>query len=166
MPAGSGTVHAGLNAWPMLSVPFRVLEVDEAAMEWSWEAHLGPLRLRLEHGVTGHPSGSATWLRVHGPLRWSWPTPRWRDLRSIGSSQPERAYCDTTSVKGTPMPTFVWVIIWAVVILTVAALYVRERRSGRDEVGDFDRHRHEAVREAGVRADIRGPGAQSGGFGF
>jgi len=65
---GSGTVHAGLLAWPTLGVPFRVLEVDEAAMEWSWRAHLGPLSLRLEHGVTGHPTGSSTWLRVHGPL--------------------------------------------------------------------------------------------------
>jgi hypothetical protein len=45
-----------------------VLAVDEAAREWSWEARLGPLRLRLEHGVTAHIDGSATWLRVHGPL--------------------------------------------------------------------------------------------------
>jgi len=43
------------------------------------------------------------------------------------------------------MPTFVWLFIWAVVILTGSALYVRERRSGRKGVADFDRHRHEAV---------------------
>ena len=65
---GVGTVRAGLLPWPTLGVPFTVLAVDEAAMQWSWEARLGPLRLRLEHGVTGHPTGSATWLRVHGPL--------------------------------------------------------------------------------------------------
>jgi len=65
---GSGTVHAGLLAWPTLGVPFRVLEVDETAMEWSWQARIGPVRLRLEHGVTGHLTGSSTWLRVHGPL--------------------------------------------------------------------------------------------------
>jgi hypothetical protein len=65
---GSGTVRAGLLGWPTLGVPFRVLEVDETAMEWSWEARLGVLRLRLEHGVTPHPTGSATWLRVRGPL--------------------------------------------------------------------------------------------------
>ena len=65
---GSGTVRAGLLRWPTLGVPFRVLEVDETAMEWSWEARLGVLRLRLEHGVTGHPAGSSTWLRVHGPM--------------------------------------------------------------------------------------------------
>jgi hypothetical protein len=65
---GSGTVHAGLAVWPTLAVPFRVLEVDESAMEWSWQARLGPLGLRLEHGVTRHLTGSSTWLRVHGPL--------------------------------------------------------------------------------------------------
>jgi hypothetical protein len=65
---GTGTVRAGLLHRPTLGIPFRVLAVDEAAREWSWEARLGPLRLRLEHGVTAHVDGSATWLRVHGPL--------------------------------------------------------------------------------------------------
>jgi hypothetical protein len=65
---GTGTVRAGLLPWPTLGVPFRVLEVDEVAMQWSWEARIGPLRLRLEHGVTSHLTGSSTWLRVHGPL--------------------------------------------------------------------------------------------------
>jgi hypothetical protein len=65
---GTGTVRAGLLPWPTLGVPFRVLEVDEVAMQWSWEARTGPLRLRLEHGVTSHLTGSSTWLRVHGPL--------------------------------------------------------------------------------------------------
>jgi hypothetical protein len=65
---GTGTVRAGLLPRPTLGIPFEVLAVDETAMEWEWVASLGPLRLRLEHGVTAHPSGSATWLRVHGPL--------------------------------------------------------------------------------------------------
>ncbi len=65
---GSGTVRAGLRSWPTLGVPFEVLEVDESAMEWSWRAHLGPVRLHLEHGVIPYPTGSSTWLRVHGPL--------------------------------------------------------------------------------------------------
>jgi len=64
------------------------------------------------------------------------------------------------------MPTYVWLIICAVPIATVAVFYVRERRSGRKVVADFDRHQHEAVRDAGVRADVRGPSAQPGGFGF
>jgi hypothetical protein len=65
---GTGTVRAGLLARPTLGIPFRVLAFDEAAREWAWEARLGPLRLRLEHGVTAHLTGSSTWLRVHGPL--------------------------------------------------------------------------------------------------
>jgi len=65
---GTGTVRAGLLPRPTLGIPFRVLAVDEAAREWSWQARFGPLRLRLEHGVTSHLTGSSTWLRVHGPL--------------------------------------------------------------------------------------------------
>ncbi len=60
------------------------------------------------------------------------------------------------------MPPFVWLLIWALVILVLAALYIRERRSGRKEVASFDRHQHEAVRQAGVNLDVRGPnGPQS-----
>jgi len=65
---GTGTVRAGLLHRPTLGVPFRVLAVDEPAREWAWEVRLGPLRLRLEHGVTAHLDGSSTWLRVHGSL--------------------------------------------------------------------------------------------------
>jgi hypothetical protein len=65
---GTGNVHAGPLSRPTLKVPFRVLAVDEHALEWSWQVHLGPIRLRLEHGVTATPDGSSTWLRVHGPL--------------------------------------------------------------------------------------------------
>jgi hypothetical protein len=64
----TGTVRAGLLARPTLGIAFRVLAVDEAAREWAWEAWLGPVRMRLEHGVTAHLTGSSTWLRVHGPL--------------------------------------------------------------------------------------------------
>src|SRR4051812_36018445 len=65
---GTGTVRAGLIPRPTLGIAFRVLAVDEAGREWSWEAWLGPLRLRLEHGVTAQLGGSTTWLRIHGPL--------------------------------------------------------------------------------------------------
>lgn len=64
---GTGTVRAGLFPWPTIGVPFRILEVDEPAREWAWQAKLGPLSMRLEHGVTAHLRGSSTWLRVHGP---------------------------------------------------------------------------------------------------
>ncbi|MCW2849689.1 MAG: hypothetical protein JWR90_3663 [Marmoricola sp.] len=65
---GAGTVRAGLLPRPTLGVPFEVLAVDEMAMQWAWRAHLGPVSLHLVHGVTAHPSGCATWLRVTGPL--------------------------------------------------------------------------------------------------
>ncbi len=65
---GTGTVRAGLLPHPTLGIRFRVLAVDEADREWAWEAWFGPVRLRLEHGVTAHLTGSSTWLRVHGPL--------------------------------------------------------------------------------------------------
>jgi hypothetical protein len=64
----TGTVHAGLLARPTLPVRFEVLAVDEAGREWAWRAHLGPLSLRLEHGVSPDGAGASTCLRVHGPL--------------------------------------------------------------------------------------------------
>src|SRR3954453_19574551 len=51
-PGGTGSVRAGLLPRPTLGIPFRVLGVDEDAREWAWEARLGPLVLKLEHGVT------------------------------------------------------------------------------------------------------------------
>lgn len=65
---GTGTVRAGLLPRPTVGIPFEVLAVDEKAMEWAWRARIGPIGLHLEHGVAAHPSGSATWLRVSGPL--------------------------------------------------------------------------------------------------
>jgi hypothetical protein len=67
-PGATGTVRAGLLPRPTLGIHFEVLAVDEDAREWAWRARLGPVVLRLEHGVTADPRGSATWLRVHGPL--------------------------------------------------------------------------------------------------
>jgi Polyketide cyclase / dehydrase and lipid transport len=65
---GTGTVHAGPLPFPTLPVGFEILTVDEHAHTWSWRVRFGLLALRLEHGVTAEPAGSATWLRVHGPL--------------------------------------------------------------------------------------------------
>ncbi len=64
----TGTVHAGLLARPTLPVAFEVLAVDEARRTWEWRAHVGPISLHLEHGVSPDTVGSATWLRVHGML--------------------------------------------------------------------------------------------------
>lgn len=53
-------------------VPFQVDAVDEQSRTWAWTVspRLGPVRLvrlHLEHGVEPEGSGSATWLRMHGP---------------------------------------------------------------------------------------------------
>jgi hypothetical protein len=64
----TGTVHAGLLPRPTLPVPFEVLAVDESQREWAWRAQVGPISLRLEHGVAPDGDGASTWLRVHGAL--------------------------------------------------------------------------------------------------
>lgn len=49
-------------------VTFTVREVDEAARRWSWTVQVGPVRLRLQHGVRERPEGCTTWLTIIGPL--------------------------------------------------------------------------------------------------
>ncbi len=67
-----GRLRPGLTGevWSILPVPvaFQVLEVDAKRRRWSWRAALGPLRLRLDHGVDARDIGCATWLTMHGPL--------------------------------------------------------------------------------------------------
>ena len=62
------------------------------------------------------------------------------------------------------MPTYAWILIWAVVLGTVAFLALRERRAGRRMTADVDRLQFDAQKEAGVRSDLRGPNT-FGGFG-
>ena len=49
-------------------VRFVIDDVDEAERTWTWRVRLGPVTLRLWHGVEARPGGCATTLRVHGPL--------------------------------------------------------------------------------------------------
>ena len=57
------------------------------------------------------------------------------------------------------MSTAVWILVWAVILGTVAFFLVRERRLGRKQPDDFDRTRHEAVGESTMRSQTHGPGA-------
>ena len=60
----TGRVRAPLG----IAVPFRVEDVDEAARRWTWQVHVGPVRLRLLHWVQPAPDGGATTgLRITGP---------------------------------------------------------------------------------------------------
>ncbi|MBE7186804.1 SRPBCC family protein [Jatrophihabitans endophyticus] len=51
-----------------VSVRFVVDEVDHVGRTWSWTVHAGPVQLLLHHAVRADPGGSATSLRVEGPL--------------------------------------------------------------------------------------------------
>ena len=64
------------------------------------------------------------------------------------------------------MPTYAWIVMWTVLLGGLAVMTVREIRSGRKITADVDRMQHQAHGEAGTRADLRGPGASSGGLGF
>jgi hypothetical protein len=61
----AGRVYAPLGVY----VSFVVDAYDEVQRQWSWTARRGPLKLHLTHGVEARGAhGSATWLRVRGPL--------------------------------------------------------------------------------------------------
>lgn len=47
---------------------FTVDSVDEAARRWSWTVRRFPITVRLEHAVHKQGGGSATSLRIDGPL--------------------------------------------------------------------------------------------------
>ncbi len=51
-----------------LRVPFEVTSVDAEAMKWSWRVRIGPVAVRLDHGVAAHPGGVRTTLDLHGLL--------------------------------------------------------------------------------------------------
>ena len=60
-----------------LRIAFKVLDVDDAAMSWSWRVGAGPLRLRMRHRVLGRRSGGSTaTLEIDGPG----PAPRMTGL--------------------------------------------------------------------------------------
>jgi hypothetical protein len=63
------------------------------------------------------------------------------------------------------MPSIVWILMWIVIIGVIAFFTVREIRSGRKQAPEFDRFSHEAVREAGMNMDARGPNGGSSMWG-
>lgn len=62
-PGTRGVVHGPA----LIRIPFRILEVDETARRWVWRVGVGPLTLRMEHGVDESPEGSRAWVRIHAP---------------------------------------------------------------------------------------------------
>lgn len=53
---------------PGVRIDFVVLGVDADARRWAWTVTRWPVTLRLEHAVTKRGGGSATSLRIEGPL--------------------------------------------------------------------------------------------------
>ncbi len=58
-----GVVHGPL----LIRVPFRIVDVDASTRRWEWRVGVGPLTLRMEHGVDECPEGSRAWVRIHAP---------------------------------------------------------------------------------------------------
>jgi hypothetical protein len=50
-----------------LRVGFAVLDVDAAAMRWTWRAGVGPVRIQLDHGLDEQDGGTRAWVVVHAP---------------------------------------------------------------------------------------------------
>lgn len=51
-----------------VSADFLVESVDDAARRWTWSVRRWPVTIRLEHSVRKRGGGSATSLRMDGPL--------------------------------------------------------------------------------------------------
>ncbi|CAM4030825.1 hypothetical protein [Janibacter anophelis] len=60
---GEGTVRGPLG----LGVPFVVEAVDEVARRWAWRPRIGPVAVRMRHGVDARPEGSSAWVEIAAP---------------------------------------------------------------------------------------------------
>lgn len=59
-PGGRGAVLGPLA----LRVPFVVEELDDEAMRWTWTPGVGPVRVRMRHGVDPDRRGSRAWVEI------------------------------------------------------------------------------------------------------
>ncbi|KRE39268.1 hypothetical protein ASG73_02725 [Janibacter sp. Soil728] len=62
-PDGMGVVLGPLG----LRVPFVVEAVDDDAMRWGWTPAVGPVRVRMRHGVDRLGRGSRAWVEIDAP---------------------------------------------------------------------------------------------------
>jgi hypothetical protein len=63
----SAGVEGAVIGFCGIRAQFVVEAVDEPRRRWSWRVRLGPIGLRLEHGVEAAATGSRTTLRIEGP---------------------------------------------------------------------------------------------------
>lgn len=50
-----------------LRIGYEVLRCEPSAWRWAWRVGLGPVRVRMDHGVDEHPAGSTAWVDLHLP---------------------------------------------------------------------------------------------------
>lgn len=60
---GEGVVRGPLG----LRVPFVVEVVDDETMRWVWTPGVGPVRVRMRHGVDPERRGSSAWVEIAAP---------------------------------------------------------------------------------------------------
>ena len=58
-----GVVHGPV----LVRVPFTVESVDHEEHQWAWRVGVGPLCVRMEHGVEEAGDGVRAWARIHLP---------------------------------------------------------------------------------------------------
>lgn len=67
--ASRGVVHGPV----LLRVPFTVESVDHGEHRWAWRVGVGPLGVRMEHGVEETSDGVRAWARIHLPAALALP---------------------------------------------------------------------------------------------
>ena len=64
-----GVVHGPL----VVRVSFTVESVDHRERRWTWRVGVGPLGVRMEHGVEATSDGARAWARIHLPAAVALP---------------------------------------------------------------------------------------------
>jgi hypothetical protein len=58
----------GVVLGPLLvRVPFVIEAVDPTALRWTWRVGVGPVGVRMDHGVDAEGSGCRVWADIHAP---------------------------------------------------------------------------------------------------
>lgn len=60
----TGVVHGPA----LIRIPFRIEAVDPERREWTWRVGVGPVGVRMDHGVESTDDGGThAWARIHLP---------------------------------------------------------------------------------------------------
>lgn len=64
-----GVVHGPL----VVRVPFTIESVDHEEHRWTWRVGVGPIGVRMDHGVDATADGVRAWARIHLPALVAMP---------------------------------------------------------------------------------------------